>query len=160
VKSLGPSNDDNIGDDLHVAEIIATHEGLRAGDNIYVFVDSSGFFISTGDQDEAYAWDISSPLAEQLAETAADDAAAGRTVAALAAGIVDAGGTLPYGGSVCASASPEADAAPDHSGNEASTGTACTCGHSVEEHGNDPEFPGSTACDECDCIAYESDGAP
>src|SRR4051794_23428056 len=24
--------------------------------------------------------------------------------------------------------------------------TACTCGHSVEEHGHDPQYPGSTAC--------------
>lgn len=34
---------------------------------------------------------------------------------------------------------------------------ACTCGHSEEEHGHDPKFPGSTAChaDDCDCIAYE-----
>lgn len=47
-------------------------------------------------------------------------------------------------------------------GNEASTGITCQCGHAVEEHGNDPEFPGSSACGECaegDCIAYEpSDG--
>lgn len=35
--------------------------------------------------------------------------------------------------------------------------TACVCGHSIEEHGNDPEFLGSTACTECDCIAYEAD---
>lgn len=34
----------------------------------------------------------------------------------------------------------------------------CTCGHSVEEHGGDPEYPGSTACTMCDCIAYEGDG--
>jgi hypothetical protein len=33
----------------------------------------------------------------------------------------------------------------------------CTCGHSVEEHGPDLEHPGSRACDECDCIAYEAD---
>jgi hypothetical protein len=32
---------------------------------------------------------------------------------------------------------------------------ACTCGHSHEEHGGDPKYPGSTACDECDCVAYE-----
>jgi len=42
---------------------------------------------------------------------------------------------------------------------------ACICGHSkIDEHGNDPEFPGSTACnatidgEPCDCIAYEWDG--
>lgn len=32
----------------------------------------------------------------------------------------------------------------------------CVCGHSVEEHGHDPKYPGSTACTECDCIAYEA----
>lgn len=32
---------------------------------------------------------------------------------------------------------------------------ACTCGHAREEHGGDPKFPGSMACTECDCIAYE-----
>jgi hypothetical protein len=39
------------------------------------------------------------------------------------------------------------------------TGTApCTCGHAPEEHGHDDEYPGSTACTECeDCIAYEAD---
>jgi hypothetical protein len=36
--------------------------------------------------------------------------------------------------------------------------TACTCGHAPEEHGGDPKYPGSTACqaDGCDCIAYEA----
>lgn len=33
----------------------------------------------------------------------------------------------------------------------------CVCGHAIEEHGGDPKFPGSTACVECDCIAYEAD---
>lgn len=33
----------------------------------------------------------------------------------------------------------------------------CVCGHAVEEHGDDPKYPGSTACQECDCIAYEAD---
>lgn len=33
----------------------------------------------------------------------------------------------------------------------------CTCGHAPEEHGHDPEYPGSTSCTECeDCIAYEA----
>lgn len=32
----------------------------------------------------------------------------------------------------------------------------CTCGHAPEEHGRDPEHHGSTACTECDCIAYEA----
>lgn len=32
---------------------------------------------------------------------------------------------------------------------------ACVCGHAIEEHGNDSKYPGSTACSECGCIAYE-----
>lgn len=34
----------------------------------------------------------------------------------------------------------------------------CHCGHTPEEHGREPAYPGSTACRECpegDCIAYE-----
>ncbi len=40
------------------------------------------------------------------------------------------------------------------------TGEACACGHAREEHGNNPEYPGSTKCGECgdDCIAYERNG--
>jgi hypothetical protein len=36
---------------------------------------------------------------------------------------------------------------------------ACVCGHAEEEHGYDPKYPGSTACqvEDCDCIAYEAD---
>lgn len=33
----------------------------------------------------------------------------------------------------------------------------CTCGHTLEEHGNDPDYASSTACTECACIAYEED---
>lgn len=35
---------------------------------------------------------------------------------------------------------------------------ACVCGHAPEEHGDDPKYPGSTACqvEGCDCIAYEA----
>jgi hypothetical protein len=33
----------------------------------------------------------------------------------------------------------------------------CVCGHAKEEHGGDKEYPGSTSCVECGCIAYESD---
>lgn len=35
----------------------------------------------------------------------------------------------------------------------------CTCGEPFEEHGNDPDHPGSTACtaEHCDCIAYEAE---
>jgi len=33
----------------------------------------------------------------------------------------------------------------------------CTCGHAEEEHGHDDEYPASTACSECDCIAFEGD---
>ncbi len=39
---------------------------------------------------------------------------------------------------------------------------ACHCGHAEEEHGDDPEYPGSSACnaqdsdgDDCGCIAFE-----
>jgi hypothetical protein len=37
-------------------------------------------------------------------------------------------------------------------------GTACVCGHAVEEHGHDDQYPGSTACSECPdvCVAYEA----
>ena len=37
--------------------------------------------------------------------------------------------------------------------------SACMCGHAIEEHGDDPKYPGSTACgvDDCDCIAFEAD---
>lgn len=33
----------------------------------------------------------------------------------------------------------------------------CHCGHVQDEHGDDPEYPGSTACsiEGCDCIAFE-----
>jgi hypothetical protein len=36
--------------------------------------------------------------------------------------------------------------------------SACACGHSKEEHGHDPVYPGSSACavDGCACVAYES----
>ncbi len=39
-------------------------------------------------------------------------------------------------------------------------GSCCVCGHCEEAHGHDPEYPGSTACqeDDCDCVAYEWDG--
>lgn len=37
------------------------------------------------------------------------------------------------------------------------TPTSCVCGHSIEEHGGDPKYPGSTACSECGCIAFEAD---
>ena len=38
------------------------------------------------------------------------------------------------------------------------TGTeACMCGCAIEAHGGDPQYPGSTSCTECDCIAYEAD---
>jgi hypothetical protein len=34
---------------------------------------------------------------------------------------------------------------------------ACICGHSIEEHGHDPKYPGSTACqvEGCECFAWE-----
>lgn len=33
----------------------------------------------------------------------------------------------------------------------------CMCGHVADEHGGDPDYPGSTACavEGCDCIAFE-----
>lgn len=34
---------------------------------------------------------------------------------------------------------------------------ACVCGCAIEAHGSDPEYPGSTSCTECECIAYEAD---
>ena len=33
----------------------------------------------------------------------------------------------------------------------------CACGHLIEEHGGDPEYPGSSKCHLCDCCAYEAD---
>lgn len=39
----------------------------------------------------------------------------------------------------------------------------CTCGHTPEEHGREPAYPGSTACraedydGPCACVAYEDD---
>lgn len=37
--------------------------------------------------------------------------------------------------------------------------TPCHCGHVADEHGHDPDHPGSTACtiEGCDCIAFEMD---
>jgi hypothetical protein len=34
----------------------------------------------------------------------------------------------------------------------------CTCGDDEDDHGNDDEYPGSTACnvDDCECIAFEA----
>ena len=34
---------------------------------------------------------------------------------------------------------------------------ACVCGHAIKEHGNDPKYPGSTACSVCGCVAYDVD---
>ncbi len=33
----------------------------------------------------------------------------------------------------------------------------CVCGHSLDDHGHDPDYPNSTACqdDDCECVAYE-----
>jgi hypothetical protein len=35
----------------------------------------------------------------------------------------------------------------------------CTCGDVLDEHGGDPEYPGSTACnvEGCECVCYEED---
>jgi hypothetical protein len=41
---------------------------------------------------------------------------------------------------------------------EPGTAMSCTCGCAREEHGHDPDYPGSTACTNCeDCIAFEED---
>ena len=34
----------------------------------------------------------------------------------------------------------------------------CACGHVGEEHGHDPKYPGSTACnvEGCDCVAFDA----
>jgi hypothetical protein len=47
----------------------------------------------------------------------------------------------------------------------------CICGHNEDEHGNDPEYPGSTACraivvydsedtedEPCECVVFEDAG--
>ncbi len=34
----------------------------------------------------------------------------------------------------------------------------CCCGHSIEEHGNDPTWPLATECSECSCCMYDPDG--
>jgi hypothetical protein len=35
----------------------------------------------------------------------------------------------------------------------------CMCGHVEDEHGSDPQYPGSTACNVtgCECVAYDHD---
>lgn len=40
-------------------------------------------------------------------------------------------------------------------------GTTCTCGDVLDEHGGDPDYPGSTSCnvEGCECLAFESDGS-
>lgn len=41
----------------------------------------------------------------------------------------------------------------------ASDNPNCCCGHVLDEHGGDDEYPGSMACnvEGCDCCAYERD---
>ncbi len=41
--------------------------------------------------------------------------------------------------------------------NEPNDSAQCTCGHVADEHGGNPDYPGSTACavEGCDCIAFE-----
>ena len=38
---------------------------------------------------------------------------------------------------------------------------ACVCGHVEDDHGGDPEYPGSSKCnvDDCDCVCYEENEA-
>lgn len=35
----------------------------------------------------------------------------------------------------------------------------CVCGDNEDDHGSDPDYPGSTACncDGCECVAFEHD---
>jgi hypothetical protein len=33
---------------------------------------------------------------------------------------------------------------------------SCACGHAAEEHGRDPQYPGSTSCQVCECVAYDA----
>ena len=35
----------------------------------------------------------------------------------------------------------------------------CVCGHDVDEHGGDDEFPNATECnvDECDCFQFDGE---
>lgn len=34
---------------------------------------------------------------------------------------------------------------------------SCVCGHIYDEHGGDPDYPGSTACaiEDCDCLCFD-----
>jgi hypothetical protein len=41
--------------------------------------------------------------------------------------------------------------APSRTGGAAAEIPVCTCGHSIEEHGNSQ----SGACDECNCICFD-----
>jgi hypothetical protein len=50
------------------------------------------------------------------------------------------------------------EAKPRIGGAVVSSSDPCTCGCAPEDHGRDPEYPGSTSCNACgDCIAYEAD---
>lgn len=35
----------------------------------------------------------------------------------------------------------------------------CVCGHHLDEHGGDQEYPGSTKCqvEDCDCLCFDAD---
>jgi hypothetical protein len=159
VRSLGPSNDDSPA--VRLEMLAAIHLGvLRHLPDVWDAGDGVAEFEASERIPNAWAWDISRPLAEQLAETAADDAAAdlleNQRSAHTAALVADLDAKGPAYGAINDAFDAEDEALV---GNAASEGIACTCGHAVEEHGNDPEFPGSTGCSECDCIAYESDGA-
>lgn len=122
VRPVGRSNDDSAPDvEMRAAESLAAGSTYHPDicDDVW---DMGSGTLGFGDSEylpETWAWDISRPLAEQLAETAADDAAAdalescpvdrdpAASVATLAAGIVEAGGTLPY-----RSNAPDASAYP------------------------------------------------
>lgn len=54
-------------------------------------------------------------------------------------------------------AAKEAASSARRNGLEMENTNPCVCGHAIEEHGHDKKHPGSTACNECGCIAYEAD---
>lgn len=61
-------------------------------------------------------------------------------------------------GKLAAKAPKETKTTPRTGGAIVSASDPCTCGCAPEDHGRDPEYPGSTSCTACgDCIAYEAD---
>lgn len=77
--SLGPADEPLL--DLRAAKWISVVGGLRDNESMYLL--DVGLAITSGDQDDAWSWDISRSIAEQLAETARVDAAADELEVAL-----------------------------------------------------------------------------